>query len=77
MVFRVLMEEYGGGRYTRKHSTFYKTMMQELGLETGRHSRLSGVWSWVACHVQAPYSKCCMFNSNVECFFVEIKAPIF
>lgn len=34
-VFRVLMEEYGTGRYSRKHSTFYKTMMQELGLNTG------------------------------------------
>jgi hypothetical protein len=28
------MEEYGTGRYSRKHSTFYKAMMEELGLNT-------------------------------------------
>ncbi|KAF6254782.1 hypothetical protein COO60DRAFT_1538767 [Scenedesmus sp. NREL 46B-D3] len=33
-IFRVLMEEYGTGRYSRKHSTFYKAMMEELGLNT-------------------------------------------
>jgi hypothetical protein len=31
---RVLMEEYGTARYSRKHSTFYKVMMEELGLNT-------------------------------------------
>jgi len=31
---RVLMEEYGTGRLSRKHSTFYLKMMQELGLNT-------------------------------------------
>jgi hypothetical protein len=31
---RVLMEEYGTGRYSRKHSTFYKAMLTELGLNT-------------------------------------------
>jgi hypothetical protein len=31
---RVLMEEYGTGRYAKKHSTFYKVMMEELGLHT-------------------------------------------
>ena len=33
-VFKVLLEEYGGGRYARKHSTFYKAMMEEFGLDT-------------------------------------------
>ncbi|BDA45408.1 hypothetical protein COCOBI_07-1950 [Coccomyxa sp. Obi] len=33
-VFRVLMEEYGTGRYAKKHSTFFATMMLELGLCT-------------------------------------------
>jgi hypothetical protein len=28
------MEEYGTGRYSRKHSTFYKVMMEELALNT-------------------------------------------
>jgi len=31
-VFRVLMEEYGTGRFNKKHSTFYAAMMTELGL---------------------------------------------
>lgn len=31
-VFRVLMEEYGTGRYAKKHSTFFAKMMTELGL---------------------------------------------
>ena len=33
-VFRVLMEEYGTGRYNKKHSTFFAKMMTELGLST-------------------------------------------
>lgn len=32
MVFRVLMEEYGTGRFNKKHSTFFAQMMKELGL---------------------------------------------
>lgn len=34
-VFRVLLEEYGGGRLPRKHSTFYQQMMLQLELRTG------------------------------------------
>jgi hypothetical protein len=34
MLIRVLMEEYGNGRYSRKHSTFFAQMMAELGLNT-------------------------------------------
>jgi hypothetical protein len=34
MLIRVLMEEYGNGRYNKKHSTFYANMMAELGLNT-------------------------------------------
>ncbi|KAK9830964.1 hypothetical protein WJX81_003304 [Elliptochloris bilobata] len=33
-IFRVLMEEYGTGRYNKKHSTFFAKMMTELGLST-------------------------------------------
>jgi hypothetical protein len=33
-VFRVLMEEYGTGRFNRKHSTFFAKMMDELDLST-------------------------------------------
>eukprot|EP00877_Chromochloris_zofingiensis_P012135 jgi/Chrzof1/7175/Cz02g13250.t1 len=48
-VFRVLMEEYGTGRYSRKHSTFYKTMMQELGLNTAEEYYLDLVpWQALA-----------------------------
>lgn len=31
---RVLLEEYGNGRYTRKHSTFFAHMLDEFGLST-------------------------------------------
>jgi len=34
MLIRVLMEEYGNGRFNRKHSTFFAQMMKEVGLET-------------------------------------------
>jgi hypothetical protein len=34
MIFRVLMEEYGTGRFNKKHSTFFAKMMRELGLRT-------------------------------------------
>ncbi|KAK9820462.1 hypothetical protein WJX72_010607 [[Myrmecia] bisecta] len=33
-IFRVLMEEYGVGRFNKKHSTFFATMMRELDLST-------------------------------------------
>ncbi len=33
-LFRVLLEEYGNGRLTRKHSAFFAQMMAELGLQT-------------------------------------------
>ncbi len=33
-LFRVLMEEYGGGRLTRKHSTFFAQMLAEFGMHT-------------------------------------------
>jgi hypothetical protein len=33
-LFRVLLEEYGNGRLSRKHSTFFAQMMTELGLKT-------------------------------------------
>lgn len=34
MLTRVLIEEYGGGRSHRKHSTFFAQMMADLGLST-------------------------------------------
>lgn len=33
-LIRVLLEEYGNGRLSRKHSTFFAQMMAELGLDT-------------------------------------------
>ncbi|MBL1173628.1 iron-containing redox enzyme family protein [Pantanalinema sp. GBBB05] len=33
-LIRVLLEEYGNGRFHRKHSTFFAKMMAELDLET-------------------------------------------
>jgi hypothetical protein len=34
MLIRVLLEEYGNGRFQRKHSTFFAQMMTELELKT-------------------------------------------
>jgi len=34
MLVRVLLEEYGAGKLSRKHSTFFAQMMSELGLRT-------------------------------------------
>ncbi len=34
MLIRVLMEEYGNGRFSRKHSTFFAQMMREVDLKT-------------------------------------------
>lgn len=34
MLVRVLLEEYGAGKLSRKHSTFFAQMMAELGLRT-------------------------------------------
>ncbi|MEB3358259.1 MAG: iron-containing redox enzyme family protein [Synechococcales bacterium] len=31
---RLLVEEYGGGRLARKHSSFFTTMLEELGMQT-------------------------------------------
>jgi hypothetical protein len=32
MMTRLLVEEYGGGRLSRKHSSFFRLMLEELGL---------------------------------------------
>jgi heme oxygenase-like protein len=34
MLTRVLVEEYGGGRLARKHSSFFTLMLEELGMRT-------------------------------------------
>lgn len=31
---RLLVEEYGGGRFARKHSSHFTTMLEELGMQT-------------------------------------------
>jgi hypothetical protein len=43
---RVLMEEYGTGRYAKKHSTFYKVMMEELGLHTSEFELHCYILAW-------------------------------
>lgn len=48
-VFKVLLEEYGGGRLTKKHSTFYRSMMEQLGLDTRPEAYFDLVpWQWLA-----------------------------
>ena len=49
-LIRVLLEEYGNGRFTRKHSTFFAKMMAELGLNTTPEAYLDIVpWELLAC----------------------------
>ncbi|EFJ44247.1 hypothetical protein VOLCADRAFT_65021, partial [Volvox carteri f. nagariensis] len=48
-VFRILMEEYGNGKLPRKHSTFYYSMMSQLGLDTRPEAYFDLVpWQWLA-----------------------------
>lgn len=50
MLIRVLMEEYGNGRFNRKHSTFYAQMMAELGLNTQPEGYFElAPWELLAC----------------------------
>lgn len=49
-LMRVLIEEYGGGRLARKHSTFFALMMEELGLNAQPEAYLALVpWQVLAC----------------------------
>jgi hypothetical protein len=48
-LIRVLLEEYGNGRFNRKHSTFYAQMMQELNL----NSEPEAYFDWVPWQVLA------------------------
>lgn len=48
-LIRVLLEEYGNGRFNRKHSTFFAQMMQELGLNPDPEAYLNWVpWQVLA-----------------------------
>lgn len=47
---RVLIEEYGGGRLTRKHSTFFAQMLAEFGMHTEPEAYFDLVpWEVLAC----------------------------
>ncbi|WP_404790196.1 iron-containing redox enzyme family protein [Altericista sp. CCNU0014] len=46
---RVLLEEYGNGRLSRKHSTYFAQMMAEFGLDT----EPEGYFDWVPWEVLA------------------------
>jgi hypothetical protein len=47
---RVLLEEYGNGRLSRKHSTFFKVMMAEFGMNTEPEGYFDLVpWEVLAC----------------------------
>jgi hypothetical protein len=49
-LIRVLLEEYGNGRFHRKHSTFFAKMMAELGLDTQPEAYFDLVpWEVLAC----------------------------
>lgn len=47
---RVFLEEYGNGKLSRKHSTFFAKMMEEVGLNTEPEGYLDLVpWEVLAC----------------------------
>jgi len=47
---RVLVEEYGGGRLTRKHSTYFAQMLTEFGMQTQPEAYFDLVpWEVLAC----------------------------
>ncbi|MBD2005301.1 MULTISPECIES: iron-containing redox enzyme family protein [Cyanophyceae] len=47
---KVLLEEYGNGRYTRKHSTFFAQMLNEFGMNTEPEAYFDLVpWEVLAC----------------------------
>jgi len=47
---RVFLEEYGNGKLSRKHSTFFAKMMEEVGLETQPEGYFDLVpWEVIAC----------------------------
>jgi hypothetical protein len=49
-LIRVLLEEYGNGRLSRKHSTFFAQMMAELGLNIEPEAYFDIVpWELLAC----------------------------
>ncbi len=46
---RLLVEEYGAGKLSRKHSTYFATMLAELGLKTGPEAYFDAVpWEVLA-----------------------------
>jgi len=47
---RVLLEEYGNGRFSRKHSTFFAQMLAEFGMNTAPEGYFDLVpWQVLAC----------------------------
>jgi hypothetical protein len=47
---RLLIEEYGGGREARKHSTYFRTMMEGLGMDPTPEAYVDLVpWEVMAC----------------------------
>lgn len=49
MMTRLLVEEYGGGRLSRKHSSFFTVMLEALGMNTAPEAYLDAVpWEVLA-----------------------------
>ncbi|MGJ5673875.1 MAG: iron-containing redox enzyme family protein [Nostochopsis sp.] len=49
-LIRVLLEEYGNGRFSRKHSTFFAQMLNEFGMNTEPEGYFDLVpWEVLAC----------------------------
>ncbi len=49
MLTRILLEEYGGGRIERKHSTYFRAMLEALGLDVAPEAYFDAVpWEVLA-----------------------------
>jgi len=58
MLTKILIEEYGGGKLARKHSSFFSTMLAEFGLETTPESYLRLVPWEVLANINHSFTLC-------------------
>lgn len=77
--FKVLMEEYGAGRYNKKHSTFFASMMKEVGLQPKEELFFDIVpWQSLACinhNFMLTERRACYLRYNGGLTFFEVNGP--
>lgn len=58
MLTRIFLEEYGGGRLNRKHSSFFLTMLETLGLDTRPEAYLDRLPWQVLANINLSFTLC-------------------